>query len=160
MVAQISYSINQPIAVHGQLYSLSPNDIVSRLAEGVAGIGVGVAVSRGTDVDRQMVLGGATNYLGITVRSLDRENDVNTGDVIFLETAAASVLRKGYIYLICPAGCAAGALAFYDDTTGIVNAGTAGAGETQITNAYWDTTAAAGEIAVLVLETTANTAGS
>lgn len=160
MTAQTSYSINQPIAVHGQLYSLSPNDIVSRLAEGVAGIGVGVAVSRGTDIDRQMVLGGATNYLGITVRSLDRENDVNTGDVIFLEKAAASVLRKGYIYLICPTGCTAGALVFYDDTTGVVDAGTAGAGETQITNAYWDTTAAAGEIAVVVLETTANTAGS
>lgn len=160
MVAQTSYAINLAIAIHGQLYSLATSDIISRLAEGAAGIGVGVAVSRGTDPDRQMLLGGATNYLGITIRSLDRENDVNTGDVIFLEKAAASVLRKGYINLICPTGCVPGALAFYDDVTGIVDAGTAGVGDTQITNAYWDTTAAAGEIAVLVLETTANTAGS
>ena len=158
MVAQLTYSINQDIAYHGQLYSLSQNETISRAAEGAAGIPVGVAVSRGT-LDNQMLLGGPS-FIGIVLRTLDQEGVANDSDVFFNETEMASLIRVGYVYLTCPTGCVPGALVQYNDTTGVVDSGVAGVGSTQLTNAYWDSTTAAGDVGIVVLETTANTAGS
>lgn len=159
MSAQTSYSIKQPIAYAGLIYAQAPHDIISRDVETVAGIGFGVAVSRGTDKDRQAVIGG-TDFLGITIRSLDKEGAANTGAIQWNEKEAAGILRNGYIWAVCPTGCTAGDAVKYTDATGVLDAGAAGAGETQLDDAVWDTTASAGGLAVIRLNSTLTTAGA
>lgn len=157
MSAQTSYSINQPVAYAGLIYALHPHDIDSMSVETAAGIAFGVAVSRGTDPDRQIVLGGDAAFYGITIRSLEREGDDAAGAISYSEKETAGVMRKGYIWVVCPTGCVPGDSVKYNDTTGVIDAGVAGAGETQLNNASFETTAAAGGLAVLKLETTSNT---
>lgn len=159
MSAQTSYSIKQPKAYAGLIYAQAPHDIVSRMVETVAGIGFGVAVSRGTDKERQIVAGG-TDFLGITIRSLDKEGAANTGAIQWNETEAAGILRDGYIWAVCPAGCNPGDAVKYTNATGVIDAGAAAAGETQLDGAQWETVAAAGELAVIRIETSATTAGA
>lgn len=159
MTAQTSYDRLQPAAYPGLLYGVGPKDIISRAVEGVAGIEFGVACSRGTDVEKQ-VLPGGTAFLGISVRSLDREGAANTGAIKYNETEAAALLREGYIWAVCPAGCNAGDPVKYTNATGVLDAGAAAAGETQLDEAQWDTTVAAGELGVIVLGGTSTTAGS
>lgn len=159
MSAQTSYSIKQPGAYAGLIYAQAPHDIVSRDVETVAGIGFGVAVSRGTDKERQIVAGG-TDFLGITIRSLDKEGAANTGAIQWNETESAGVIRNGYIWAVCPAGCNPGDAVKYTNATGVINAGAAAAGETQLDGAQWETVAAAGELAVIRIETSATTAGA
>jgi hypothetical protein len=148
MSAQTSYSIKQPKAYVGLIYAQAPHDIVSRDVETVAGIGFGVAVSRGTNAERQIVAGGS-DFLGITIRSLDKEGAANTGAIQWNEKEAAGVLRSGYIWAVCPTGCNPGDAVKYTDATGVIDAGAPGAGETAIANAQWETVAAAGELAVI-----------
>lgn len=159
MTAQTSYDINQPVAIEGMLFAQHPHDIDSRAVEGASGIDFGVAVSRGTDKEKQVVAGG-TDFLGITVRSLEREGAANTGLVKYNENEAAAILRDGYIYAACPAGCTAGDAVKYVNATGVLDSGAAGAGETQLDGATWETTAAAGELAVIRLESSDTTAGA
>lgn len=157
MSAQTSYDINHGLAFEGMVYALNPHDIVSRAVETVAGADFGIAVSRGTDKDNQIVIGG-TDFLGITVRTLDRES-ANDSTIQYNEKDTAAVLRSGYIYATCPAGCTPGQAVKYNDTTGVLDQGAAGVGETQLDGAVWDTTAAAGALGVIRLETLATTAG-
>lgn len=158
MAVQTSYPINQGIAYAGAIFALGTTDIVSRSMESTAGVGFGVAVSRGTDKSRQVVLGG-TDFLGVTVRDLSEEGSAN-GDVVIEENATAGIMREGYIWAVCPTGCNAGDAVKYTDATGILDSGSAGAGETALNGATWETTAAAGELAVIRIETTSTTAGS
>jgi len=160
MSAQTSYSIKQPIAYAGMVYAQAPHDIISRDVETVAGIPFGVAVSRGTDLERQVVLGGATGFTGITIRSLDREGAVNTAAIQYNEKETAGVIRDGYVWAVCPSGCNPGDSVNYVDATGVIDSGTAVSGETQLDGAQWDTVAAAGELAVIRLNSLDTTAGS
>lgn len=159
MSAQTSYAINQPKAYAGLIYALHPHDNDSFSVEGSAGINFGVAVSRGTDPERQVVLGG-TNFVGITYRSLEREGAANTGAVKYNENETAGVMREGYIWAVCPAGCTAGDPVFYTDADGVLDAGTAAAGQTQLDGATWETTTVAGELGVIRLQSTDTTAGA
>lgn len=148
MSAQTAYTILQPVAYAGLLFDLNPHERVSRDVEGVAGIAFGVVVSRGTDKDKQCVVGG-TDFLGVTIRDLGQEAAINTGAIKYDEKTTAAILRDGYIWAICPTGCVPGANAFYDNTTGILDAGAAGGGETQLNGSSWESTASAGELAIL-----------
>jgi len=159
MSAQTSYTKNIGKALPGLIYALHPSKIDSRAVETAAGIGFGVAVSRGTDKDNQVIVGG-TDFFGITVRSLEREGVYGTGLTQYDQKETAGLLREGYIWAICPAGCTPGQPVKYDDTTGVLDQGAAGVGETQLDGAVWDTTAAAGELAVIKLDNTNTTAGS
>tara|TARA_R110000744_G_scaffold20470_1_gene53744 strand:- start:13264 stop:13743 length:480 start_codon:yes stop_codon:yes gene_type:complete len=159
MSAQLSYSTNLRKAFAGMLADLHNHDIISRSIETVAGADFGIAVSRGTEKDKQAVIGGATGFLGITVRSLGRENTSND-TVKYSKTETAGILRQGYIYVVCPSGCNPGDPVNYIDATGILDSGAAVAGETNLTGAIWDTTAAAGELAVIRLAGISTTAGA
>lgn len=159
MSAQTSYSIKQPKAYAGLVYAQAPHDIVSRDVETVAGIGFGVAVSRGTDLERQVVAGG-TAFLGITIRSLDKEGAANTGAIQWNEKEAAGILRDGYIWAVCPSGCNPGDPVNYVNATGVLDSGAAVAGETALDGAQWETVAAAGELAVIRIDSSATTAGA
>lgn len=151
MSAQTSYTINQTKAYAGLISTQAPHDIVSRNIEGVAGIGFGVAVSRGTDKENQASIGG-TDFLGITVRSLDKEGAANTGAIQWNEKEAAPILRSGYLWAVCPSGCNPGDDVIYTTLTGVLDSGTVSSGETQLEGGQWDTVASAGELAVIRLE--------
>lgn len=159
MTVQTSYDLDQAVAYAGLIYAQAPHDISSRAVETAAGIGFGLAVSRGTDKEKEAVLGG-TDFLGISVRALDREGAINTGDIEYKQYESMSILRKGYIWAVCPDGCTAGDPVNYVNATGVFGAGAAVAGETQLDGAVWDTSAAAGELAVIRIETLDTTAGS
>lgn len=158
MSAQTSYAINQGKAYAGQIYALAPHDIVSRKVESTT-IGFAVAVSRGTNKETQVVAGG-TSFVGITIRSLDKEGAANSGAIQWNQKESAGVMRQGYIWAVCPTGCAAGDPVNYVNATGVLDSGAAVAGETNLTGAKWETTTAAGELGVIRLETTATTAGA
>ena len=148
MSAQTSYSINQAIAYAGMIFAQAPSDIMSASVEGASGIGFGVAVSRGTDKEKQIVAGGDGTFVGVTVRDLGREGAAN-GTIKYSENETAGVMRDGYLWVVCPSGCNPGDVANYVDATGIIDSGVAVAGETDITGATFETVAAAGELAVL-----------
>ena len=149
MSAQLIYSINQGLAFAGMLADTHDHDIVSRSIETVAGADFGIVVGRGTNADKQVVIGGAlTVFLGLTVRSLEREN-VNNGTVKYSEKETAGIMRRGYIYAVCPAGCVPGDVVKYTTATGIVDAGAAGAGEALVPGATWESTAVAGALAIV-----------
>jgi hypothetical protein len=160
MSAQLAYSINQGKAYAGLIYALAPHNIVSRSVEPAAGIAFGVAVTRGTDVDNQTTFAASASFIGITVRSLENEGVANTGAINWAQNQTAAIMRAGYIWAICPTGCVPGNPVNYVDGTGVLDSGAAGVGETQLDGATWETTAAAGELGVIRLETTAVTAGS
>jgi len=158
--AQTTYPISMVVSNAGQLVDLHDNDISSKSVES-ASIGFGLAVSRGTNSDRQAVLGG-TSFLGITVRDLAREG-ANSGTLQYLANETAAVLTKGYIWVVCPGGCVPGQSVLYVDATGILDVspvGVAGPGETLLNDAQWETTAAAGELAILRLDTFQTTTGA
>src|SRR5210317_456864 len=153
MAAQTSYQISQDSAYAGQIYGQGLVSIFSRSVETTEGIPFGVAVSRGTDPGKQVVLGG-TDFVGITVRSLDFEGAVNTGDIFYKETDTAAIMRFGVVWAICPSGCVAGDQVKYTTSTGVLDASDAVLGDAIIFGAYWDSTAGAGDLAVIVIETT------
>lgn len=159
MTAQTSYSINQAVAYAGLIYAQAPHDIISRVVEGAAGIEFAVAVGRGTDKEKQAVVG-TSDYLGITVRSLDREGAVNTAAIKYNETESAAIMRTGYVWANIPSGGNPGDPIKYNTTTGIIDAGVAGVGETQIDGAELDTITVAGELGVIYLPSAQTTAGS
>lgn len=148
MTAQTSYSINQRVSLAGVVYAQAPHDIISRAAEGT--IPFGVVVSRGTDKNAQAVVGG-TEPLGVSVRFLDTEGAINTGAIDIKDTVTAAIIRDGYIWVAVPSGCTAGDVVSYNTTTGVIDAGAPGAGEAALDGAFFDSSAAAGELAVLRL---------
>ena len=149
MTAQTSYDINQAVAYAGLVFAQVPSEIASFTVEDVAGIPFGVAVSRGTNTELEITIGGDDAFLGITIRDLGREGAVNTGAIRYDEEETAGVMRSGYLWVFCPTGCNPGDAALYNDTTGIIDAGIAGAGETDIANSEFQTVSTAGELAVL-----------
>jgi len=157
MSAQLSYDINQPVAYAGLIYAQAPHDIISRDAE--AAIGFGVAVGRGANPDKQCVAGGvAADYLGISIRSLEREGASN-GAVQYEATETVGIIRTGYVWAVCPAGCVPGDGVLYTSANGVLDAGAAGAGAVSIDGAAWQTTTAAGELGVIRLGPGTATAG-
>jgi hypothetical protein len=159
MSAQTSYDIRQGKAYAGLIYAQAPHDIVSRSVETVAGIGFGVAVTRGTDADKQIVPAASADFLGVTIRSLEQEGG-EAGAIQWNAKETAGVMRSGYIWAVCPTGCVPGDAVNYADGTGVLDSGAAGAGATSLDGASWETTAVAGELAVVRLSTSAVTAGS
>lgn len=160
MSAQTSYATNIRTALAGMIYALHDKVINSKKVETEAGIGFGVAVTRGTDTESQIDLAGSANFLGITVRSLDREGAANSGDILYKQYETAGVMESGYIYAVCPTGCNPEDPVKYTDGTGVLDAGTAGAGETQLDNAQWETVTAAGEVGVINLYGRGSSAGA
>ena len=141
MTAQTSYPIYTPDSLVGMVYGQFTKDITSSLVETAAGVGFGLAVSRGTDKDTQCVLGG-NDFLGITVRSLDRESAANTNTIQYDEKESAGVMQLGRVWANCANACAPGDTVSYNPTTGRLSSGTGVSGDVAITGATWETTAA------------------
>jgi len=162
MTAQTSYEIKQPNAYAGLLADQNPHETISRDIETVAGVNFGVVVSRGTDPDRQALIGGTDNILGVTIRELTREGAVNTGAIKYNEKETAAILREGYIFAVCPTGCVPGDPVNFIEATGILDSGApSGTGETGLDDCFWDSTTAAGDIGILRVKNVENiTAGT
>ena len=159
MSAQTSYDIRQDKAYAGLIYAQAPHDIVSRAVETAGGIAFGVAVTRGTDADKQIVPAASADFLGITIRSLEKEGGT-AGAIQWNAKETAGVMRSGYIWAVCPTGCVPGDAVNYADGTGVLDSGAAGTGSTNLVGSAWETTAVAGELAVVRLSTSAVTAGA
>ena len=159
MSAQTSYDIRQGKAYAGLIYAQAPHDIVSRAVETAGGIAFGVAVTRGTDADKQIVPAASADFLGITIRSLEKEGGT-AGAIQWNAKETAGVMRSGYIWAVCPTGCVPGDAVNYADGTGVLDSGAAGTGSTNLVGSAWETTAVAGELAVVRLSTSAVTAGA
>jgi len=155
MSPQLSYDINTVIGYPGLVFDLGPHDIDSRSAEGVDGIKFGIALSRGTNKDKQVLPGNNSDFFGISIRSLDREGAVNTGVIKYLEFETVGVLRSGAIRIICPTGCVPGDDVFYNVDDGVLDSVELGGPENiQLRGAIWDSIASAGELGIILLETT------
>lgn len=162
MSAQNNYDIKQSVGYAGLVYARFPSEIVSRNVETAAGIAFGVVVSRGTDKDSQAALGGTDNILGVTIRDLGREGAANTGDIKYSEKETAGIMREGYVWAVCPTGCVPGDAVNFVEATGVLDSGApSGTGETGLDDCFWDSTAAAGELAILRVKNVENiTAGT
>lgn len=160
MSAQLSYARRQVAGYAGQIADIRGGVRISRSVETVAGIPFGVAVSRGTDKDKQCLLGGAAGFLGITYRSLEREGVQGSGVITYGEKETAGIMQDGLIRVVCPTGCAPGDPVNYVDATGVLDAGAAVAGETALDNAIWDSVTAAGELGLIRITDINTTAGS
>ena len=158
MSAQTSYSTSIPKAYAGLIFGLSPHDNISRSVETAAGFGFGVAVSRGTDKERQAIIGG-DDFLGITYRDLGREGAAN-GNVAYSVKETAGIMRQGYIWAVIPTGGNPGSAIKYTTATGVIDVGVAGAGEIQLDGAQLDTVTTAGGLGVIRLGSIDTTTGA
>jgi hypothetical protein len=140
MVDYFQNSIADPaVATPGSIVERALAEIESSLAvEPSDGIGLGLVVSRGTNPEKQVVLGGdaSPDVLGISARMSDAAGALGseaTNLVIWPYKSSIPILRKGKIWVACTGtGVAGSRLVAYDDITGAIVLGTAGAGETQL----------------------------
>jgi len=160
MSAQTSYSLGIRAALAGMIYALHPDTINSYACETEAGIPFGVAVARGTDPEKQVVLAGSADFLGISIRSLEREGVANTGAIKYSQNETVGVMEEGYIYAVCPSGCSPEDPVKYTDGTGVLDSGAAGVGETSVDGAVWVSTTVAGEVGIINLYGRGSTAGA
>jgi len=158
MSAQLDYKIYQDESYAGSIYSNSICDISSFATEGISGIEFARPVSRGTEPKQCKSFGGA-DFLGISVRSVDKESYNKNGDLKYAQFDTAAIMRKGYIWVNCPAGCDPGdkvkILA-----SGMFDSGNAGGGQFQLVDAQWNSKAGVNELAVIRLDSLLLTAGS
>ena len=134
MSAQTTYALYQDGAIHGSLSDLGFNQITSFKSEGA--VPFGVIVKRGTNKETQCAVGGTANVLGVSIRDIAREyaarGDTTTS---YADKTVVSVLRSGYINLKLTTGGNPGDALFYVNATGVIDVGTAGSGQTQLTAA-------------------------
>lgn len=153
MAVQTNYDDTQPAAVAGAQATMKPAEFVSRTVE-TAAIGFGVAVEQGA-ADKGIVAFNGGTVFGVT--SLDRSasgQTVANGQVTattadqFGVGESARVQRKGDIWVLCTTGCSAGDPVYVRPSNNTFQNTSANSG-VQIANARWDTSASAGELAVL-----------
>lgn len=148
MSAQDTYEIELDRRIHGSLNDLNDNELQSGNAEAV--IAIGIAVARGT-LANQVVVAGDADFLGISIRDLSKEGQIDDQTINYEIGDNVSVLRSGRINITCPAGCTAGDPVKYTDADGVLDAGAPAAGETAIGGATWETTTSAGGVGIVRL---------
>jgi hypothetical protein len=153
MSVQTTYSLIGPKGYEGQIADTREGHRkISRAIETAAGVGFGLVVSRGTDKNKQAVIGG-TDPLGITIRDLTKEGTVegaNTGK--YEQYDNASISENGPIWVKSATVIAApGAEVRYDQTDGTIT-GAAVAGDiVALTGWEFDeTTAAVDELVPII----------
>jgi hypothetical protein len=154
MATQTTYPSTQPAAVAGAQATMKPAEFVSRTVEGAA-IGFGVAVEQGTSDKGIIAFNGGTVF-GVTAldRSASGQTVVNglitaTASDTYGVGETAKVQRAlGDMWVVCTTGCAAGDPVYVRPSNNTFQNSSANSG-VQIVGARWDTTAAAGALAVL-----------
>lgn len=140
---QTTYAAQHARWVEGMVLNMEPNDIVTRLAEDVEGIGFGKVAVQGT-ADNQVVDSEATvKFCGIAVLDTTRP----TGKYEQYDNVA--VMKKGVIVVQASVAVAVGDPVYYVPATGVLtNVSTS---NTLIANAQWDTSTSGAALAALRL---------
>ena len=141
-VVQSTYSNTMQPGLEGQIVSmLDDDDVETRKCETAAGILFGRAVSEGANANGA-ILGGATKFIGITVRSVTEIPIApNTTYDAYAQYTNMGVLTEGQIWVRPVAAVTHGSPATYDSTTGQLNPAAAGVA---IPNSRYRTSASAG----------------
>lgn len=157
-MAQTSYSLDHTASSAGQLGDTqSPISNTKLNVETAAGAGMGIAVSYGTAADGCVI--GGTDYAGITFR-LSQAGSGTANTPLYAQTALAEVMEIGRVWCPVSGAVSAGDAVAYINASGILTAGPATAGETNIVGARFTTAAADGENAKVRLVQMSTTAGS
>lgn len=145
---QTSYSSVMTEAVAGLRFS-NHSLVTSRIAEGA--IPFGYAVKRGTDADRQATVGGGADFIGIALHTISKEAAISDASITIEDTEGVDVMRHGVCWASPDNAVDAGDAVAIDTATGVLYGGTADTGDTQVSNAYWDSSCSAGGLALLVI---------
>lgn len=92
-------------------------------------IGFGLVVQEGTATN-QAKLGGDGTSIGVSVRVM-KEKESGDSTTQYNQYDAMTILQDGEIYVSLGNTASAGADIYYNDTTGVIYAGTASTGQTQ-----------------------------
>jgi len=148
---QTTYSTTMQPGLEGQIATqLGDANVETRICETSAGIAFGRAVSEGANA-RGAVLGGATKFIGITVRSITEVPiyPAVTAD-IYDDNKNMGVMLAGDIWVVAAAAVTHGAPATYSSTTGQIQPASAGVA---IPGSRWLTSPGAGQLGILRLTT-------
>lgn len=149
---QTTYATAMQPGAEGQIATqLNDDNSETRINETVAGIAFGRAVSEGVNA-RGCVLGGATKFIGITVKSTTEIPLTGQTVDMYQYRFNVGVMLAGDIWVRAVAEAVHGNTAFYDETTGQIQPASGG---TEILTSRWMTDADAGELALLRLTTAA-----
>ncbi|MCZ7974369.1 DUF2190 family protein [Agrobacterium tumefaciens] len=140
---QTTYAATHARWVEGMIPNMEPNDIVTRIAEDVEGIGFGKVCVQGT-LDNQVVDSEATvKFAGIAVLDTTRP----TGKYEQYDNVA--VIKKGVIVVQASEAVAVGDPVYYTPATGVLSK--TATSNTLIAGAQWDTSTSGAGLAVLRL---------
>jgi hypothetical protein len=145
---QTTYSTNLQPGVEGEVATmLDDDDVTTCICETAAGIPFGRAVSEGANA-RGAVLGGATKFVGLTVRDITLIAQSGQTVDLYQRYNNMAVMIEGDMWVRPVAAVTHGSPATYDSTTGQLNPAAAGVA---IANSRYITSAGAGALAVLRL---------
>lgn len=141
---QNTYTENMPALYEGFIYNSEPHRIISRMAEGAAGLGFGKAVVQGTaDNQVKAAVAGAV-FRGVTVGSRTQ-----IGAVVdtYPQYSEVNVMVEGPIAVLTSVNVVAGDTAYIVPATGVFT--NSSSGNTRV--GMFDSTAAAGALVKLRL---------
>jgi hypothetical protein len=144
---QTTMSENMEPGAAGQIANMEPRRLISRTVETVAGIPFGMAVEQGAADMGCILYNGGTLFMGVTVRERSATPEFPNG---FDEGESARLMTAGCIWVVCASGCTVGDAVFVRPSNGDWQDSNANSA-IQWPGARWDTTAAAGELAILRL---------
>ncbi len=122
--------------------------VMSKSAQGAIPYGYGV--KRGTDPVTQATVGGGTEFLGFAQHTLAKEAAYADSSISIADMEEFQVIREGLVWLAPSNTVTAGDGVVVVDATGAIKGGTAGAGETQIIGANFETSTIVGGNVALV----------
>ena len=141
MSIQTTYDTSLAVAVDGLI--VAGNDVETMIVETAAGIAPGKVVSRGTG-DHGCVIGGDGTGVGVVGRDLSKEGAVTTNELTYAQYDDCPVVRDGYVWAPVSDIASRGSVLNYVDATGVIGAGAAGGGETDLTGWTLETDVASG----------------
>jgi hypothetical protein len=145
---QTSYDSAMDVAVAGLRFS-NYGLVTSRIAEG--DITFGLAVKRGTDADSQVAVGAGAGFIGVALHTISKEAAISDATIKIEDTEGVDVMRSGVCWASPSNEVDAGDAVSIVTATGVLKGGAGDVGDTEISNAYWDSSCGAGELALLVV---------
>lgn len=150
---QTSYATTMRVAFAGLKGDTAPEVILTRNIETAGGIGFGLAVSQGTG-DRQVRLGAGTvaTFVGVTVVDQTAGSTALTPPTNvdqYQQGDLAAIMQAGSIWVLADGAVTAGTAVTYTQATGRIGQKTVAAGIVAMPNAYFETSAADGALALI-----------
>lgn len=148
----MTYAVGMQPGAEGMIATqLDDDDVETRICETAAGIPFGRAVSEGVNA-RGALLGGATKFIGLSVRSTTEIPLEGQTVDYYQRYANMGVMIEGDMWVRPVAAVTHGSPATYSSSTGQLNPAAAGVA---IAGSRYLTSAGAGELAILRLTSAA-----